>query len=120
MLRYLRYLVLAVIAVALIVVSLANRGAVTVTALPAELGSLVGVNWALDVPLFVVMFGGIIVGILIGFVWEWVREHKFRPAATTKTREVERLERELANMKSTKADPVSEVLALVDGPRKAG
>lgn len=121
MLRYARYLVLVVIAVALVTLSLANREAVTLTLLPQELGNLIGANASMQLPLFVVIFGGIVAGVLIGFVWEWLREHRHRAEAARKGREVTRLERELAAMKSTKIDPVSDVIALVDAPpRKAG
>lgn len=120
MLRYLRYLVLAAIAVVLVVFAFANSGFVTLQLLPGDLGTLVGYNLSADIPLFGVLFGGIVIGVLVGFVWEWVREHKHRAVAAEKTRELARMERELANMASTKLDPVNEVLALVDSPRKAG
>ena len=120
MMRYLRYLVLGAIALGLVVVSLANRQDVTLTLLPQELGGLLGFNFALEVPLFTVLFGGIVAGVLIGFVWEWVREHKHRAEVSRKAREISKLERELAAMRSTKADPVNDVIALIDAPRKAG
>lgn len=121
MLRYARYLVLGVIAISLITLSLANRGVVTLTLLPRELGDLLGFNHSLELPLFVVIFGGIVAGVLIGFVWEWLREHRHRADAARKTREVARLEREIETLRSAKPDPVSDVIALVDAPpRKAG
>jgi hypothetical protein len=39
--------------------------------------------------------------VLIGFVWEWLREMKHRTTASQKTREVSRLERELAVLKDS-------------------
>ena len=42
-----------------------------------------------------VLFGGIVVGLLIGFLWEWMREHKHRAAAAERKAELRRLEREL-------------------------
>jgi len=121
MLRYARYLVLVLIAVVLVILSLANRDAVTLTLLPLELGNLIGFNQSVNLPLFVVIFGGIVAGVLIGFVWEWLREHRHRADAARKGRELARLERELAAMQSAKIDPVNDVIALVDAPpRKAG
>ena len=73
----------------------------------------------IPLPLYAVMFGGIIAGILIGFVWEWVREHKHRAVASSRTKEVARLERELAVMRDTKPEQQDDVLALLDR-RKAG
>ena len=45
--------------------------------------------------LFLVIFAGIVAGLLIGFVWEWLREHRFRSTAARERRERERLEREI-------------------------
>lgn len=118
MLRYLRYLVLGAIAAALVIVALANRNAVTLRLLPDELAALVGVQWVIDLPLFLVIFGGIVAGVLIGFVWEWLREHKHRAAAAERAREVARLEREVGPRRA--AGPADDVIALVDSPRKAG
>jgi uncharacterized integral membrane protein len=120
MIRWLRYLFLGALALALLTVALANRGSVTLKALPDDLGALFGVNPAIELPLFLVIFSGIVAGILIGFVWEWFREHKHRAVASEKTRELARLERELAAVQSTKAEPQDEVLALIDDRRKAG
>ena len=89
-------LFLAVLGVALLVVALANRAPVPVRLLPDDMAALTGLTWAMELPLFLVIFGGIILGVLIGFVWEWFREHGHRATASQKSREVTRLERELA------------------------
>jgi lipopolysaccharide assembly protein A len=117
MLRYLRYLVLAVIAVALVTMALANRDAVLIRLMPEDLAAMLGVNWQMEVPLFLVMFGGIIGGILIGFVWEWAREHKHRVVAKGATKQVSRLERELATMRDATSLPKDDVLAILDKPK---
>jgi lipopolysaccharide assembly protein A len=119
MIRALRYLFLAALAIVLITVALANRAAVTVRLLPDDLAALLGLNWQLELPLFLVIFGGIVAGLLIGFLWEWFREHKHRSTANARTRDVARLERELAVMRDAgSVPPKDEVLALLD--RKAG
>lgn len=114
MIRYLRYMFLGLLAVVLITGSLANRTVVTVALLPDGLAAVLGVDWRVDVPLFVVIFGGIAAGLLVGFVWEWLREHKHRRLASTKSREAARLERELAAMRDAKGQPQDDVLALLD------
>ena len=54
-------------------------------------------------------------GVLIGFVWEWFREHGHRVTASQKSREVTRLERELAVLKdSSSVPPQDDVLALLE------
>ncbi len=117
--RYVRYAILAILTLALIALAVANRAPVQVHALPSGLAGLFGVDWAIQVPLFVVLFGGAVAGLAIGFLWEWLREHKHRKAATRTSREVTRLEREIAVMRDASATPArDEVVAILD--RKAG
>ncbi|WP_420860999.1 LapA family protein [Algirhabdus cladophorae] len=112
--RYLRYLVWGVIGVALVVIALANRQVVTLKLLPAELADLAGISFSIDVPLYVVMFAGIAIGVLLGFVWEWLREHKHRSQASKSTKQVARLEREVTRLKGEKHEGKDEVLALLE------
>lgn len=112
--RTIRYLFLAALAVVLITVALANRAVVTLTLLPSEFGEFIGMNFSIALPLFVVIFGAIIAGLLIGFVWEWMREYKHRAEASTNRRENQRLAREVSKMKVDKAKSEGdEVLALL-------
>ncbi len=117
MIRYLRYLVLAALGLGLLTVALANRDVVTVRALSPDLAALTGFSWQIEMPMFLVIFGGIVAGLLIGFVWEWVREMKHRSTASVKTREVTRLERELAVLRDSSSTPRDDVLALLDRPK---
>ncbi|MFZ1346405.1 MAG: LapA family protein [Tabrizicola sp.] len=115
MIRYLRLLLLAVLGLVLLTVALANRAPVMVRLLPDDMAALTGLTWAMELPLFLVILGGILAGVLIGFVWEWVREHGHRATASQKSREVTRLERDLAVLKdSSSVPPKDEVLALLD------
>lgn len=115
MIRYLRLIFLGLLGLGLLTVALANRATVPVRLLPEDLAALTGLTWAMELPLFLVIFGGIIAGVLIGFVWEWFREHGHRATASQKAREVARLERELAVLKdSTTVPPKDDVLALLD------
>ncbi len=120
MIRFFRYLLLALLAVGLLTVAIANRDPVTLQALPQDMGLFLGLSWAIELPLFLVIFGGIGVGLLIGFFWEWARESKHRSTATTKAREVARLEREVTKLRSSQAGPQDEVLALLETKRTAG
>ena len=84
--RYIRYAILASIGVVLLVVAMANRDMVMVQALPTELAQIAGLNFSYQVPLFVVIFAGILGGLVLGFVWEWIREAKERAAAARQAR----------------------------------
>lgn len=119
MLRYLRYLLLGVLTLFLLTVALANRAVVPVKFLPDDVAALFGLSWSMELPLFLVIFGGVVAGVVIGFTWEWLREHKHRKTASVRGRELARLEREMAVMKDSSSVPRDDVLALID-KRKAG
>ena len=112
--RYIRYACIAVFALALIAVALANRGLVTLKVLPDEIAGLFAVTPSVQLPLFVVIFGGIVAGLLVGFVWEWLREHAVRAENARNAKEVRRLEREVKRLKAEKHEGKDEVLALLD------
>ncbi len=118
--RYLKLAFLVVVGILLLTVLLANREIVTLRLLPAEMGTFLGLSWAIRLPLFLVVVGGVVAGLLIGFVWEWLREHKHRAAAAQARREAARLEREVSKLRAAQPDPQDEVLALLEQPRKAG
>lgn len=114
MIRWLRILFLLVLAVCLLTVALANREPVMVQLMSAELGALVGFNYAIELPLFIVIYGGIVAGLLIGFVIEWFREHKHRAAVRARTKEVKTLQREVTSLRANvKQPPKDDVLAIL-------
>lgn len=117
MIRTFRYVLLAVMGIGLLTVALANRVPVTVRLLPDDLATFFGGGWALDMPLFLALLGGVVLGLLIGFVWEWIREAKYRGTASSKSRDVARLERELATLRAATPDEQDEVIALLDRKR---
>lgn len=112
--RYIRYIFLAVLGVCLLTVAVANRGDVTLILLPEEITEFLPWAPTITLPLFLVIFAGIIAGVLIGFVWEWLREHKHRAEAVRQRREKEQLEREMTRLKGPKDRRSDDVLALLD------
>lgn len=109
----------AIVGLCLILVGLANRGIVTVRAMPEALAGLFGLSPDIDLPLFVVIFLSVGAGLLIGFLWEWVREHRIRAESRARAREVDALRREVASLRAEKArDDGDEVLALLDAPAR--
>lgn len=120
--RFLRYLVLALIALFLVALATSNRQPVTLRLLSDELAAQVGIPAilnAVSMPLFMVIAFGIGIGVLLGFVAEWLREHKFRAEARQKRREAAVLSNELKKAKIDKAQG-DDVLALLDdaGPAR--
>lgn len=113
---YIRYAFWAIVAICLIFIGLANRELVAVSLVPEGLAGIVPFETtSRPVPLFVVIFAGVGLGLLIGFLWEWVREHRTRAEARARKREAEGLQREVDRLKSEKHEGKDEVLALIDG-----
>lgn len=112
--RYVRYLCIAIFAVALISIALANRAMVSLQVLPTELSGLFAINPSIQLPLFAVILGSVLSGLLIGFVWEWIREFGERAEAAKQAREMRRLQRELEKLHAAKHEGKDEVIALLD------
>lgn len=112
--KTLRYAFWAIVGLCLILVGLANRSEVTVRAMPEALSDLLGISPDVQLPLFIVIFAGVGAGLLIGFLWEWVREHRQRAQGRAKAREVEALRRELAALKAKSTEGGDDVLALIE------
>ncbi|MBL4766775.1 MAG: LapA family protein [Rhodobacteraceae bacterium] len=112
--RYIRYAFLGCLGIILVSVSMANRGMVAIKLIPDALGDLIGFNLGISLPLFVVILGGIAAGLVIGFVWEWLREYKLRRTASTSVWTVRKLEREVSKLKGEKNKGKDEVLAILE------
>jgi len=114
MIRYIKYAFLGCLALVLIAVAMANRDIVTLKLLPAALAEFAGITQSIDLPLFLVIFAGIAAGLLIGFVWEWIREARQRAEAARTDAELRRLQREVRRLKGEKHAGKDEVLAILD------
>lgn len=114
--KTIRYAFWAIVGLCLILIGLANRDVVTIRAMPEALGELLGLSPDVQLPLFVVIFIGVGVGLMIGFLWEWVREHRMRADARGKAREVESLRREVDQLRGAAAGAKGDddVLALLE------
>jgi len=113
--KSIRYVFWAVVGLCLILIGLANRDLVAVHAMPGPLADLLGLSPTIEVPLFVVLFLGVAAGLMIGFLWEWLREYRFRADARLKGREVEALKREMDRMRDSDGDGKDDVLQILDG-----
>ncbi|MDT1063733.1 LapA family protein [Paracoccus sp. CPCC 101403] len=112
--RAIRLFFIVLLAAVLILVALANRGAMTVSLLPENLTRFTGGQWSVTMPAFLALFLAMVFGLLIGLVWEWMRESSQRAEAKARARELARLEREVGDLRRTHAKPRDEVLAILD------
>lgn len=111
--RYIRWVILAALAIVLVTIALANRGPMTVRLLPEPLEGLFGLSWQITLPVFLVLVVAMGAGVLLGFVWEWVREHKHRSAAVSERRKRQELEQQVRTTRPS-ASEGDDILALVE------
>ena len=112
--RFVKYLVLALVALALVVIGFANRAPITLTLFPENLVPFTKFNAAITLEIYQVVFVSIALGLLLGFFWEWAREHKHRAAVVRERREKSKLATEVKKLKADKPEGKDEILALVD------
>lgn len=117
--RILKFLFVTVLAIFLIIVGFANRQPVTLTLFPGDLVPFTKYNAGIELPLYMVVFGGLGAGLLIGFIWEWLREARIRSEAARDRRERARLAQEVKTLKADKPEGKDEIIALVDGRKPA-
>lgn len=102
MLRLIKWAILAAVCVALVVLGVANMAPVDLYLVPP---GIVQRDLVLaGVPLAAVILAAILLGVVIGELFEWVREHKHRRRASERGREVERLRAEIASLKRRLGD----------------
>ena len=112
--RFIKYLFLCAVALILIVVAVANRQPVELQLLPKDLDTFIPFSGQITVPLFLVIFGGILAGLLIGFVWEYLREFKIRNNLSKTSKQVRHLEREVGKLREKTGEGKDEILALLE------
>lgn len=115
--KTIRYVFWGLVGLVLIVVALANTGLVELRAMPDGLAELLAISPVISLPLYAVIYAGVAFGLLIGFVWEWLREFRIRSDSRSKSKEIKRLERELEALRRGHDSPSTgkdEILALID------
>ncbi len=111
--RLLTYLVLGIVALAVIAWSVANRGAVTVATAPDLTAYGLPATPSYDVPLFALALGFGAIGFILGAAREYLREGRVRRRAAEARREAEKLQREVATLKRNQnLDEDDEIIAL--------
>ena len=111
--RTIRIFFVVILAIVLILVAAANRAPVTVGLLPETIAAFTGRAWTLTMPAFVALFLAMVFGVLVGLVWEWLREAHLRAESKTRAHDLARLQREVGDLRRTHAAPKDEVLAIL-------
>jgi uncharacterized integral membrane protein len=100
--RFLKFLVLAPIAILLLIFAFANRHLVTISFDPFEAGDIAA--FAITAPLFVVLIVVGAVGVLAGSAATWLAQGKYRKAARFNRAEAERLRGEADRLRLAPVD----------------
>lgn len=117
--RYVRMLLVALLAIILVGVALANRQLVTVSLFPGRLDRYMGGDWQVQMPLFLVIILALLAGMILGLIWEWMRETAVRQESARRAHDLQVLEREVRGLRVTHHAPRDEVLAILDAPGPA-
>lgn len=110
--RYIKFCFLLILGIILCFLALANRDPVTLRLIPEALANIFPIP-AVVVPTFIVVLGGIIFGLFIGFVWEWLREHQHRTKVIKKDKKIRELEKQVSGLKKNETSE-DEILALLE------
>ena len=110
--RTIKLILLALILIGVVVVALANRAPVTVQLLPGEMAALAP-NAQVTLPLFLHGLIAILVGMVLGYLLEYLRETKHRRRASAHAREADRLHLEVSELRRTTNKPKDDVVALL-------
>ncbi len=94
--RFLLLFVLLPIAVVAVALSVANRSAVVLSLDP--LGGAAP-RWSVELPLFILLFATIGLGILIGGVATWIGQGKWRRAARAERANAQRLRQDVERLR---------------------
>ena len=81
--------------------------------LPSELEGFLGGGMIFSIPIFVLFLCGVIFGLFVGFVWEWIREMKHRSASSRKSKELAKVENELSQLKRESGQNEDEIMLLL-------
>tara|TARA_B100000886_G_C20424070_1_gene493043 strand:- start:3779 stop:4057 length:279 start_codon:yes stop_codon:yes gene_type:complete len=87
---------------------------VDIRVLPSELEDFLGGGMIFSIPIFVLFLCGVIFGLFVGFVWEWIREMKHRSASSRKSKELAKVENELSQLKRESGQNEDEILLLLN------
>ncbi|MBP7241156.1 lipopolysaccharide assembly protein LapA domain-containing protein [Amaricoccus sp.] len=109
--RTIKLILLVVILAVIVILALANRGPVTLNLLPAGMSSIA--DRSIELPLYVVGVVSVLVGMVLGYILEWLREHKHRRLASAKSREAASLNREVGRLRKEASKGEDEILALL-------
>ena len=114
MIRTVKLILLAIIMIALIVLGVANRSIVELHLLPEELKQFSPVPTEVQLPLYAVILAAVALGLLMGYIIEYLREMKHRRVSNDRAREARKLKDQVDDLRRKTGEDQDEVLALLN------
>lgn len=112
--RYLKYLVLAILAALCVVLAIANRGPLTLNLLPAggaiENFAPDALILSLTLPVYVIVLAAVLLGVVLGLFMEMVRETGHRREERRYKREAAELWRDNQRLKKKLGEEEDDIL----------
>ncbi|QRZ15024.1 LapA family protein [Paracoccus methylovorus] len=112
--RAIRIFFIVILALVLMLLAAANRDFVTISLVPEALAQFTGGQWSLTMPAFVALFLAMVFGVLVGLVWEWLRESHLRSESSRRAHDLAQLQREVGDLRRVHTAPRDDVLAILD------
>ena len=100
MLGFLKALLLLPVAVVVVLLAVANRGPVTFSFDPTAKGAP---ELSVTMPLFALILGSVVLGVILGGVGSWLASGKHRRARRNSSREINRLSAEADRLRASLA-----------------
>ncbi|MGG7565311.1 LapA family protein [Rhodovulum sp. DZ06] len=108
--RLLKILFLALVAIALVVLAVANRASATLNLLPVDID--LGFPTSFTMPLFVWLFAALFLGVIVGLVLEALRESYHRKNERAYKREAAKLDREVKRLARKAGEEDDDILGI--------
>ncbi len=112
MLRSIKIIILFCLMIGIVVLALANRQMVEVRLLPEGLEHIYPLS--VHLPLYAISILSILVGLLIGYILEYLREHRYRKTAARSSRQVAKLEQEVSSLKKQNLSEEEQILEMLN------
>ncbi len=110
--KYIRYALYAFVSIFFILLAFNNNDPVDFVLVP---DFIPGINEiSVTVPLFIVTLGALLVGLVLGYIFEYVREARIRRKASRAQKELKKTTAELESLKKEAGKHDDDVLAILE------
>ena len=112
--RYIKLLAWILVGVLLIIFALGNNQTVQVYLFPNIFSNTLIARYIFPMPLFIIVYVVLLIGVIFGFVFEYFRQYKYRLNLRKYKRELNSLRAEVQELKSRTANVDLKILNKLD------